>query len=127
MSQYQRSSRRDMAAGMGTEDCTCCVSAPLNSYTPHNPISQTAHGIINTDLFHSYSLRTFMETDPKGQLGGLECTDEVRRRIAKASQSWKCHSCGKSNLEILKECEEAATKADNVKPDVAVPKELKMG
>lgn len=68
-----------------------------------------------------------METDPKGQLGGLECTDDVRRRMAKASQVWKCPSCAKSNLEILKECEEAAKKADNVKPDEAVPKELKMG
>jgi ubiquitin-conjugating enzyme E2 J1 len=72
-------------------------------------------------------LRTFMETDPKGQLGGLECTDDMRRRMAKASQSWKCPSCGKSNQEILTACEEASRNADSVKPDVEVPKELKMG
>jgi ubiquitin-conjugating enzyme E2 J1 len=68
-----------------------------------------------------------METDAKGQLGGLECTDDMRRRMAKASQSWKCPSCGKTNQEILAACEEAAKNADSVKPDEEVPKELKMG
>lgn len=67
-----------------------------------------------------------METDAKGQLGGLECSDAVRRRIAGESRVWKCISCGKSNEEILKECEEAA-KATDVKPDEEVPKELNMG
>lgn len=68
-----------------------------------------------------------METDAKGQLGGLECTDDMRRRMAKASQGWKCPSCGKSNRDILAACEEAAKSADSVKPDEEVPKELKMG
>jgi ubiquitin-conjugating enzyme E2 J1 len=67
-----------------------------------------------------------METDPKGQLGGLECTDDMRRRMAKASRTWKCTSCGKCNEEILKACEEAA-KLTDTKPDETVPKELKMG
>src|SRR5450432_3645998 len=76
----------------------------------------------------SNRLRSFMETDPKGQLGGLECTDEIRTRMAKASQMWKCTSCGKSNLEIIKECEEAAKKVDNAKvKEVVIPEELKMG
>jgi ubiquitin-conjugating enzyme E2 J1 len=46
--------------------------------------------------------------------------------MAKASQSWRCSSCGKSNEEILKACEEAAKLVDT-KPDELVPKELKMG
>jgi len=70
-----------------------------------------------------------METDPKGQLGGLECSDSVRRTMATQSRAWKCPSCSKTNLEILTECEkEAAKLAPDVKrPDEAVPKELKMG
>ena len=69
-----------------------------------------------------------METDAKGQLGGLECTDDMRRRMAQESGAWKCSSCGKSNTEILAECTEAARLADtSSKPDEEVPKELKMG
>ncbi len=69
-----------------------------------------------------------METDPKGQLGGLECNDSVRRTMALQSRSWKCPACSKTNLEILTECEkEAALLAPEKKPDEAVPKELKMG
>jgi ubiquitin-conjugating enzyme E2 J1 len=70
-----------------------------------------------------------METDPKGQLGGLECNDSVRRTMATQSRTWKCPSCSKTNLEILTECEkEAANLApESKKPDEAVPKELKMG
>jgi ubiquitin-conjugating enzyme E2 J1 len=70
-----------------------------------------------------------METDPKGQLGGLECSDSVRRTIASQSRSWKCAACSKTNLEILTECEKEASKLapESKKPDEAVPKELKMG
>lgn len=67
-----------------------------------------------------------METDPKGQLGGLDCTEDMRRRMAKASRSWKCNSCGKTNEEILNACQEAAKLVD-AKPDETVPKELRMG
>lgn len=70
-----------------------------------------------------------METDPKGQLGGLECSDSIRRTMALQSRSWKCAACAKTNLEILTECEKEAAKLapDVKKPDEAVPKELKMG
>jgi ubiquitin-conjugating enzyme E2 J1 len=70
-----------------------------------------------------------METDPKGQLGGLECSDSVRRTIATQSRAWKCPSCCKSNLEILTESEKEAAKLapESRKLDEAVPKELKMG
>ena len=68
-----------------------------------------------------------METDAKGQLGGLECNDTVRRRMAKESRAWKCSGCGKSNEEILKECAEAAKESDSASRDEKVPEELKMG
>jgi len=49
-----------------------------------------------------------METDAKGQLGGLDTSESERRRCAELSGGWKCSTCGKSNGEILAECEEAA-------------------
>lgn len=72
------------------------------------------------------SLRTFMETDAKGQLGGIECNDDQRRRLAKESHAWKCSTCLKSNADILKECVEAA-KEHGSQVETEVPKELKMG
>lgn len=68
-----------------------------------------------------------METDPKGQLGGLETSDAVRRRLATESQSFKCATCGKTNLEIMQECEEAARASTSAKAEVEIPAELKMG
>jgi ubiquitin-conjugating enzyme E2 J1 len=49
-----------------------------------------------------------METDAKGQLGGLDTSEPERRRCAELSGGWKCAVCGRSNGEILAECEEAA-------------------
>jgi len=72
-----------------------------------------------------------METDPKGQLGGLECSDDVRRRMAVESASWKCGTCGKSNEKILRECEAAAKEKESEegsrRKEKEVPKELKFG
>ncbi|KAL1835910.1 hypothetical protein VTJ49DRAFT_5894 [Mycothermus thermophilus] len=39
------------------------------------------------------ALRSFMETDPKGQLGGVDASEEVRRRLAGESRGWKCGVC----------------------------------
>lgn len=69
-----------------------------------------------------------METDPKGQLGGLDATDAVRRRMATESRAWKCQACGKSNEEIIRECEEAAKEHQGEgQAEVEVPSDLKMG
>lgn len=88
------------------------------------------------------ALRSFMETDPRGQLGGLDTSDAVRRRLAAESRAWRCPGCGgRSNEDIIKETEEAARAADaeaaeaaegasgsGSRPrDVEVPAELKMG
>lgn len=80
------------------------------------------------------ALRAFMETDAKGQLGGLDATDEVRRRLAAESGAARCAACGgRTNREIMTECEEAARKAEEEAggagptQEVAIPTELKMG
>lgn len=79
------------------------------------------------------ALRSFMETDSKGQLGGLDTNDAERKHYADRSASWKCPTCAKSNEEILKECAEAAKDNEAVegeeksKVDETVPPELKIG
>ncbi|KAK3988572.1 ubiquitin-conjugating enzyme E2 J1 [Cladorrhinum sp. PSN332] len=78
------------------------------------------------------ALRSFMETDVKGQLGGLESNEAVRKQLATASRKWTCPGCcnnGKSNEEIMRECEEAvkALGEGEKKEEDKVPDELKMG
>lgn len=79
-----------------------------------------------------------METDPKGQLGGLDTSEAVRRRLAGESRAWRCAGCGgRTNEDIIKECEEAAKAAEaeeaeggggsSKSKDVEVPTELKLG
>jgi ubiquitin-conjugating enzyme E2 J1 len=80
------------------------------------------------------ALRSFMETDAKGQLGGLECSKEERARLAGSSKAWKCTVCQKSNKEILDESSEAARVKAEAEGDMGgsgpkeeeVPKELKI-
>ena len=83
------------------------------------------------------ALRSFMETDPRGQLGGLDTSDPVRRQLAAQSRSFRCGICGPhTNADIIAQCEEAARSAeaaqsagagDSGPAEVQVPSELKMG
>ncbi|KAI5867239.1 UBC-like protein [Durotheca rogersii] len=78
------------------------------------------------------ALRSFMETDARGQLGGLDAPDAVRRRLAAESPAWRCPACARSNAEIIAECEERSRRADAdaaaaARRDVQVPAELQMG
>ncbi|OHE91907.1 ubiquitin-conjugating enzyme [Colletotrichum orchidophilum] len=76
------------------------------------------------------ALRSFMETDPRGQLGGLETSDAVRKRHAMVSHTFKCPTCAKTNIEIIQECEESAkAKADlpDSATEIEIPSELKLG
>jgi ubiquitin-conjugating enzyme E2 J1 len=78
------------------------------------------------------ALRSFMETDASGQIGGLNTNESVRRKLATESKGWTCGTCGKSNEEILKEvgeqCKELETEAGSSdRKEVEVPAELKMG
>ena len=73
-----------------------------------------------------------METDARGQLGGLDTSETERKRYAEASGNWRCGVCGRSNREILAETAEAA-KANEIvngegsrRVDEEIPKELTM-
>jgi ubiquitin-conjugating enzyme E2 J1 len=69
-----------------------------------------------------------MITDAKGQLGGYDTTEAVRRRLAGESHAFRCATCGRSNAEIIRECEERAREACTSPSDeVQVPEELNLG
>lgn len=69
-----------------------------------------------------------METDARGQLGGYDTTEAVRRRYASESPSYRCAACGRTNAEIIRESEELAKQASSTSAqDVQVPEELNMG
>jgi ubiquitin-conjugating enzyme E2 J1 len=74
-----------------------------------------------------------METDAKGQLGGLDTNEAERRRWAERSTSWKCLNCNRSNEDILKECSQAAKEKEaengggSNAPEEVVPPEMKIG
>lgn len=68
-----------------------------------------------------------METDVLGQLGGLETTEAVRRRLAQESVSFKCAVCAKTNADIIAECEDRCKQTTSVCQDISVPAELNMG
>ncbi|KAF2262970.1 UBC-like protein [Lojkania enalia] len=75
------------------------------------------------------AIRSFMDTDAKGQLGGIECGPQIRKRMAVESGAFKCTVCGKSNAEIIKEREEAAAlneAKDGKKQEETVPEELRL-
>ena len=47
-----------------------------------------------------------MDQEAKGQVGGLDTTDDFRRRLAAESRSWRCAGCGgKTNEEVMKDVE----------------------
>ncbi|KAL2438362.1 Ubiquitin-conjugating enzyme E2 J1 [Exophiala dermatitidis] len=62
------------------------------------------------------ALRSFIaEQGSAGQVGGLEASQEVRKRLAKESRTWKCDLCQKTNETIMREwweiCREAGVSA----------------
>ncbi|KAF3056209.1 Ubiquitin-conjugating enzyme E2 J1 [Daldinia childiae] len=78
------------------------------------------------------ALRTFMETDARGQLGGLDTNDAVRRKLAVESRAWRCPVCARTNAEIIAECEQRCAEAEaendgKRKEEIEIPAELKMG
>ncbi|KAK0619306.1 ubiquitin-conjugating enzyme [Immersiella caudata] len=75
------------------------------------------------------ALRSFMETDARGQLGGLETGEEVRKRLAAESGGFRCAGCGgRTNKEILEESEAKAKEmGEEGREEVVIPGELKMG
>jgi ubiquitin-conjugating enzyme E2 J1 len=75
------------------------------------------------------AIRSFMDTDAKGQLGGIECSPPIRKRMAGESGAFRCAVCGRSNAEIIKEREEAAAlieAKEGKKKEEEVPEELRL-
>jgi ubiquitin-conjugating enzyme E2 J1 len=70
------------------------------------------------------AIRSFMDTDAKGQLGGMDAGEAVRRKMAKESQGWRCASCGRGNAEVMKEQGEAAAGEESRTEEV--PDQLKL-
>ncbi|KAF1345703.1 ubiquitin-conjugating enzyme/RWD-like protein [Delphinella strobiligena] len=53
------------------------------------------------------AIRSFMDSEAGGQLGGMSAAENVRRRLAGESRGWRCNGCGgRTNEEVLKEQEE---------------------
>ncbi|RDA84685.1 hypothetical protein CP532_3515 [Ophiocordyceps camponoti-leonardi (nom. inval.)] len=73
------------------------------------------------------ALRSFMETDAKGQLGGIDTTDAVRRRLAQESGPFRCSTCARSNQDIIADAEKRAQSTTSSSEEVKVPQELSMG
>ncbi|RMZ70437.1 ubiquitin-conjugating enzyme e2 j1 [Pyrenophora seminiperda CCB06] len=75
------------------------------------------------------AIRSFMDTDAKGQLGGIECSNDARQRMAKESGAWKCAGCAKSNTDIMQEREEMVKEIEEKegkRKDDQVPEELRL-
>ncbi|OQN97443.1 hypothetical protein B0A48_16602 [Cryoendolithus antarcticus] len=73
------------------------------------------------------AIRSFMDTDAKGQLGGMESSEGVRRRFAEGSGAWRCGSCGKTNVEIMEGQDEAVRLVRGEVKKEVVPEELRLG
>lgn len=76
------------------------------------------------------AIRSFMDGDAKGQLGGLDAPEDVRRMWAEKSRTWSCECMeGKTNEQILNEwreiCSQKGISVDDQDRET-VPEELKM-
>ncbi|KAL0253134.1 hypothetical protein SLS55_010585 [Diplodia seriata] len=78
------------------------------------------------------AIRSFMDTDAKGQVGGIDSTDATRRAMARESGAHRCAACGgRANAEIMREREELAREAEAAaegekRRDDEVPEELRL-
>lgn len=96
----------------------------LNISGHHEETWQPAWGI-RTALV---ALRSFMEADARGHLGGLDTSNAVRRRLAAESAEFRCPACARPNADIMADAERRAQQAATPgAADVAVPSELRMG
>lgn len=70
-----------------------------------------------------------MDTDAKGQLGGIDCSKDAREKMAKDSGAWKCPACAKSNADIMKEREELVQEIEEKegkRKEEVIPDELRL-
>ena len=67
-----------------------------------------------------------MDTDARGQLGGMDSSEEVRKRLAASSKGWKCSTCGTTNEAIMKEQDELVKEKGGEGKVEEVPEELRL-
>ncbi|KAH7402927.1 hypothetical protein BKA66DRAFT_436310 [Pyrenochaeta sp. MPI-SDFR-AT-0127] len=75
------------------------------------------------------AIRSFMDTDAKGQLGGIECSKDARERMAKDSGAWTCAGCAKSNADIMTEREtlvKEVEEKEGKRKEEEIPEELRL-
>jgi ubiquitin-conjugating enzyme E2 J1 len=75
------------------------------------------------------AIRSFMDTDAKGQLGGLQCDDDARKKMASRSGDYTCPTCQKSNRIIMEERGEEVKKFGDMGKETKeeqVPEELRL-
>ena len=67
------------------------------------------------------AIRSFMDADAKGQVGGLDVSEEARREYASGSREWCCEVCAgaeggrrRSNEEVMREWREGVCKEKGV-------------
>ncbi|TGZ80547.1 UBC-like protein [Ascodesmis nigricans] len=70
------------------------------------------------------ALRSFMEQEPEGQVGGVVCTEKVRKTLAEESRAWRCTECGVRWEDVLEEEEEKEDGRE--REEEKVPEELKL-
>ena len=68
-----------------------------------------------------------METDAKGQLGGLDTPEATRLQLAVKSGAFICPVCTKSNLEIIQASGDRAAELNCAEEVVELPTELSFG
>jgi ubiquitin-conjugating enzyme E2 J1 len=62
------------------------------------------------------AIRSFMDTDAGGQVGGMSAPDSLRKQLAEKSREYSCAACGKAALAILEEQEERCKEMGCVAP-----------
>ncbi|KAK3069853.1 hypothetical protein LTR53_011489 [Teratosphaeriaceae sp. CCFEE 6253] len=73
------------------------------------------------------AIRSFMDTSASGQLGGMDASEEARKRMAGQSAGWRCPACGKRNAEVMREQDEAVKEqGGGEKPQETVPEGLRL-
>ncbi|QDS76175.1 hypothetical protein FKW77_007946 [Venturia effusa] len=90
----------------------------------HEESWQPAWGIRTALL----ALRSHMDIEAKGQVGGLDADEATRKDLAIRSASYTCATCAKTNKAIMEEqMQELAALGDNAKKqEEEIPKELNL-
>lgn len=73
------------------------------------------------------AIRSFMDTDAKGQIGGIDTSTSVRERFARESRQWRCEGCGgKTNEIIMQERDNEVSSRPNTAQETSeqIPEEL---